>query len=68
MNKPYTCHKCGQTFDALTDEQLAALNAAGSPVPDTIQAQCPSCDVYKPGPVSKRTFLLDITGDATLVE
>lgn len=67
MNKPYTCHVCGFTFDALTDEQLAVLSQSGTPVPDKIQAKCPSCDMYKQMPITKRVFLLDITGDATLV-
>jgi rubredoxin len=67
MNKPYTCHICGFTFDALTDEQKAVLNQAGSPIPKTIRAECPRCRTYQRGPVSKKVFVLDITGDATLV-
>lgn len=67
MNKPYVCHVCSQTFDALTDEQIAVLSQSNTPVPDKIQAQCPHCLVHKRMPITKRVFLLDITGDATLV-
>lgn len=29
MNKPYVCHNCGTTFDALPDDQLELFSQMG---------------------------------------
>ena len=68
MNKPYTCHNCSTQFDAFPDDHKAIFDGARMPAyPRSVTVKCPGC--YDAGytQVAQMTYVLDISGDATLV-
>jgi DNA-directed RNA polymerase subunit RPC12/RpoP len=67
MNKPYTCHNCGTTFESFPEDLMEQFNLSGQSIPNRIKVRCPGC--YSNGFTSEdqMTFVLDITNDAILV-